>query len=150
MLGSFRVGCFLPAGVTGIANSEKERGSGLETCNPKLLFDRLNPVLQLRVQVDLSPCPFAGMGYGRFTDCEMVPDRFHGSLFSRRRRLGSWAFIRKAQDPTIHTIWSILSNFDNTMESNSFNMKLIKSRLPGNTDPATSLSGLWYCCPTSG
>jgi hypothetical protein len=46
----------------------------------QLLFDRLDPFLQVPVQVDLSPCPFAGMGYGRFTDSEMIPNRFE--LFS--------------------------------------------------------------------
>jgi hypothetical protein len=45
--------------------------------------------------------------------------------------------------------WSILSNSNDTIESNSLNMKLIKSSLPINTDPATSFSALVYSCPTS-
>jgi hypothetical protein len=70
----------------------------------KRLFDRLDPCLQFPAQVDLSLCPFAGMGYGRFTDSEMVPNRFRKLVSSRRRRLGSCAFVRKARDLTIHPI----------------------------------------------
>ena len=46
----------------------------VETCNLKLLFDGQDFFLQFSVQLDLSPYPFAGMGYGPFTDSEMVPD----------------------------------------------------------------------------
>jgi hypothetical protein len=51
----------------------RKKQRGLETRNQKLLLDCLDPFLQFPVQLDLSPCAFAGMGYGRFTDSEMVP-----------------------------------------------------------------------------
>jgi Phage integrase, N-terminal SAM-like domain len=65
----------------------------------------------------------------RLKDSEIVPNHFHESVFSRRRRLGSWAFVWKAYDPTAQSGpprrsfsegWSILSNSNDTIESNSF------------------------------
>jgi hypothetical protein len=51
----------------------EKKQRGLQTSNQNLLFDGWDSFLQFPVQVDLSPCAFVGMGYGRFTDPETVP-----------------------------------------------------------------------------